>query len=390
MTTTPATTADVTAIAAGNDAPTQIKGPTAAPGRRHAVFHPLRVASVERLTEDAVAVTFDVPDELRDEFRFNPGQHLSVRSAALGADVRRNYSICAPATGGPLRIGVKRIPDGVFSTYAAERLQPGDVLDVMTPSGTFSTPLDPAHSKRYVAVAAGSGITPVLSILATVLEVEPASTAALVYVNRRTSTVMFLEDLEDLKNRYPERFQLIHVLGQEMTEVEMLSGRLDVERLGRILDTILPVEDVDEWFLCGPLAMTDSVRGVLLERDVDSAHVHRELFHVGSPIQRRRPAAAPGAPVVGAQVTVQLDGRSLTFTLPRDGDSILDETLRARPDAPFACKNAVCGTCRARVVEGKVEMDSNYALEPDEIARGYILSCQAHPVTDRVVVDFDQ
>jgi ring-1,2-phenylacetyl-CoA epoxidase subunit PaaE len=366
------------------------RGPTAPPGRRHAVFHPLRVASVDRLTEDSVAITFDVPEELRDEFRFNPGQHLSVKAATLGEDVRRNYSICAPATGGPLRIGVKRIPEGVFSSYAADRLQAGDVLDVMTPSGTFSTPLDAGNAKRYVAVAAGSGITPVLSILGTVLEVEPQSTAALIYVNRRTSTIMFLEELEDLKNRFPERFQLVHVLGQEMTEVEMLSGRLDVERLGRILDTIIPVDDVDEWFLCGPPAMTDSVRGVLLERDVDTAHVHRELFHVGAPVTRRRPTTDPGAPATGSKVTVILDGRSLTFTLPRDGDSVLDETLRARSDAPYACKNAVCGTCRAKVIEGKVEMDSNYALEPDEVARGYVLTGQAHPVTDKVTVDFDQ
>ena len=356
---------------------------------RHAVFHSLRVASVDRLTEDSVAITFDVPDELREEFRFNAGQHLSVRAAGLGEDVRRNYSICAPATGGPLRIGVKRIPEGVFSGYAAERLRAGDVLDVMTPSGTFSTPVDPANAKRYVAVAAGSGITPVLSILGTVLEVEPLSSAALIYVNRRASTIMFLEELEDLKNRFPDRFQLVHVLGQEMTEVEMLSGRLDVERLSRILDTIIPVDDVDEWFLCGPLAMTDSVRGVLLDRHVDPAHVHRELFHVGAPT-RRRPAADPASPVAGSEVTVILDGRSLSFTLPRDGDSVLDEMLRVRSDAPYACKNAVCGTCRAKVVEGKVEMDSNYALEPDEVARGYVLTCQAHPVTDRVIVDYDQ
>jgi len=383
----------VPAAASGAEAPTEEpvkRGPTAPLGRRHAVFHQLRVASVDRLTEDSVAITFDVPDELRDEFLFNPGQHLSVRAAALGDDVRRNYSICAPATGGPLRIGVKRIPEGVFSSYAADQLQAGDVLDVMTPSGTFSTVLDAANAKRYVAVAAGSGITPVLSILGTVLEVEPQSTAALIYVNRRTSTIMFLEELEDLKNRFPERFQLVHVLGQEMTEVEMLSGRLDVERLGRILDTIVPVEDVDEWFLCGPLAMTDSVRGVLLERDVDTAHVHRELFHVGAPVTRRRPVADPASPATGSKVTVILDGRSLTFTLPRDGDSVLDETLRARSDAPYACKNAVCGTCRAKVVEGKVEMDSNYALEPDEIARGYVLTCQAHPTTDTLTVDFDQ
>jgi ring-1,2-phenylacetyl-CoA epoxidase subunit PaaE len=359
-------------------------------GRRHAVFHQLRVASVDQLTEDSIAITFDVPAELSNEFRFNAGQHLSIRASALGDDVRRNYSICTPATGGPLRIGVKLIPEGVFSSYAADRLEPGDVLDVMTPSGTFSTPLDAAYTKRYGAVAAGSGITPVLSILSTVLEVEPLSTAALIYVNRRTSSIMFLEELEDLKNRFPDRFQLVHVLGQEMTEVEMLSGRLDAQRLGRILDTIIPVDDVDEWFLCGPLAMTDSVRGVLLERNVDAAHVHRELFHVGASVARRRPSADPQAPVTGSQVTIILDGRSLTFTLPRDGDSVLEETLRVRSDAPYACKNAVCGTCRAKVIEGKVEMDSNYALEPDEIARGYVLTCQSHPVTDQVTVDFDQ
>ncbi len=376
-------------MTATRNAPNPI-APTVAPGRRHAVFHPLRVASVDRLTDDSVAITFEVPEELRDEFRFQPGQHLSVRAPGIGDDVRRNYSICAPATGGPLRIGVKRIPDGVFSGYALDRLRAGDMLDVMTPSGSFSTPLDAANAKRYVAVAAGSGITPVLSILSTALAVEPLSTAALIYANRRTSTIMFLEELEDLKDRFPERFQLVHVLGQELTDVEMLSGRLDVERLGRILDTVVPVEDVDEWFLCGPQDMTDFVRGVLMDRGADSSHVHRELFHVGAPITRRRPVADPGAPVTGSTVTVILDGRSLTFTLRRDGDSVLDETLKARPDAPYACKNAVCGTCRAKVVEGNVDMDSNYALEPDELARGYVLTCQSHPVTDWVTVDFDQ
>lgn len=364
------------------DAPT-VTGPV----RRHAVFHPLRVATVERLTDDAVAVTFEVPDDLRAEFAFNPGQHLSVRAAALGDDVRRNYSICAPATGGPLRIGVKRIPGGAFSGFVAERLRPGDTLDVMTPTGTFSPRLDPAQAKRYVAVAAGSGITPVLSILATVLEVEPDSDAALVYVNRRTSTIMFLEELEDLKNRFPDRFQLIHVLGHEMTEVELLSGRLDVDRFDRILDTLLPVDDVDDWFLCGPLALTDTVRGALLGRGVDPENVHRELFHVGA-VPRRRAVPAE-VPTVGASVTVILDGRSVDLTVPADGDSILDAALQVRSDAPYACKNAVCGTCRARVTQGRVEMDANYALEPDEVARGFVLTCQSHPVTDRVVVDFD-
>ena len=358
--------------------------------RPHAVFHPLRVAAVERLTDDAVAITFDVPAELRDEFRFRPGQHLSLRSRELGYDVRRNYSICAPATSARLRIGVKRVPDGVFSTYAAEKLSAGDVLDVMTPSGTFSTDLRPDQAKRYVAVAAGSGITPVLSILSTALEVELRSTAALIYVNRNTPNIMFLEDLEDLKNAYPARFELVHVLDSEPQEVELFSGRLDAERLGRILDALVPAEDVDEWFLCGPLPLTDAVREVLLERGVDSAHVHRELFHVGTPAARPRPTREASAVTTGSTVTVVLDGRAQRLTLPRDGESVLEATLRVRADAPYACKNAVCGTCRAKVTEGRVEMDANYALEPDEVQAGFVLTCQAHPVTDTVVVDFDQ
>ena len=370
---------------------TVMAGTQAGP-RRHSVFHPLRVACIERLTDDAVAITFDVPPELREDFRFQAGQHVSIRSPVAGDDVRRNYSICAPATSGRLRIGVKRIPDGVFSSYAAERLRPGDVLDIMTPTGSFSTALTPGQRKRYGAIAAGSGITPVLSILSTALELEPGSSAVLIYVNRTTLSVMFLEDLEDLKDRYPDRFQLIHVLDEEPLDVEILSGRLDAGRLGRILDHLVLPDDVDEWFLCGPLPMTDVAREVLLAHGADDQHIHRELFFVGPPpaAGSHAPAAATQEPTAGASVTVLLDGRSQTFTLPEDGASILDATLRYRADAPFACKNGVCGTCRAKVVEGEVRMDANYALEPAEIAAGYALACQSHPAADRVVLDFDQ
>jgi ring-1,2-phenylacetyl-CoA epoxidase subunit PaaE len=362
--------------------------------RRRSVFHPLRVARVERLTDDAVAITFDVPPELREQFRFQAGQHVSIRSPVVGDEVRRNYSICAPATDGGrrLRIGVKRIPDGVFSSYAAERLRPGDVLDIMTPTGSFSTALQPGQRKRYGAIAAGSGITPVLSILSTALEVEPESSAVLIYVNRTTLNIMFLEDLEDLKNRYLDRFQLIHVLDEEPLDVEILSGRLDAGRLGRILDHLVIPEDVDEWFLCGPLPMTDVARDVLLGHGADDEHIHRELFFVGPPpaASSRAPAASAAESEAGAEVTVMLDGRSQTFVLPEDGSSILEATLRYRADAPFACKNGVCGTCRAKVVQGQVRMDANYALEPAELAAGYVLACQSHPAADRVVLDFDQ
>jgi ring-1,2-phenylacetyl-CoA epoxidase subunit PaaE len=361
--------------------------------RRHSVFHPLRVARIERLTDDAVAITFDVPPELSEEFRFQAGQHVSIRSPVVGDEVRRNYSICAPATSGPLRIGVKRIPDGVFSSYAAERLRPGDVLDIMTPTGSFSTALRPGQRKRYGAIAAGSGITPVLSILSTALEIEPDSSAVLVYVNRTTLNIMFLEDLEDLKNRYPDRFQLIHVLDEEPLDVEILSGRLDAGRLGRILDHLVLPDDVDEWFLCGPLPMTDVAREVLRAYGADDEHIHRELFFVGPPPAAGSRAPVPEAgtePEAGAQVTVVLDGRSQTFVLPENGASILDATLRYRADAPFACKNGVCGTCRAKVVEGRVRMDASYALEPADVAAGYALACQSHPAAGRVVLDFDQ
>ena len=363
----------------------------AGPARRHAAFHPLRVAAVERLTDDAVAVTFDVPAALREAFRFRAGQHLTVRSAEVPGDVRRSYSICAPATGDVLRIAVRQVADGAFSGYVTQRLAPGDVLEVMTPTGTFGVDLDPGRARRYVAVAAGSGITPVLSILATALEVEPASTAALVLVNRRASTIMFLEELEDLKNTYPDRFQLLHVLREEVSDVEVLSGRLDADRMHRLLDALLPVEDVDEWFLCGPLGLTDTVRAVLLDRGVAPAHVHRELFHVGAaPAPRRpRPPGSGGADD-GAEVTVLLDGRSTTFRLPRDGAPVLEALLAVRADAPFACRNGVCGTCRARVVQGSVEMDQNYALEPEELERGVVLTCQAHPSSERLVVDYDR
>ena len=357
--------------------------------RRRAVFHPLAVGAIEPLTDDAVAITFEVPDELRDEYDFAAGQHLNIRTSGAGDDARRSYSICSPAGSGVLRIGVKKIPGGAFSSYAATGMKVGDIVEVMTPLGRFNTPLDPAHEKHYVFVAAGSGITPVMSLLATTLAAEPKSRATLVYGNRTAGSVMFAEELGDLKDRYAERFHLVHVLSRESTEVELFSGRIDAERLGRMLDTILPADDVDEWFLCGPYQLVVGAQELLLARGVERRHIHAELFHVGDIPAPPTASDTAVSDEDAAEVTVVLDGRRSTFPLTEHGKAVLDATLAVRTDAPFACKGGVCGTCRARLLEGTVRMDTNWALEPDEIKAGYVLTCQSHPTSPKVTLDYD-
>ncbi len=355
----------------------------------HSVFHPLPIGDIEPLTEDSIAVTFDVPEELREDYRFLQGQHVTIRTELAGDDVRRNYSICSPVSSQRLRIAVKRLPGGAFSEHALGNLRVGDVLDVMTPSGRFFTQLDPANANHYVCIAAGSGITPMLSIATTTLETEPDSRVTLVYANRTSKTVMFLEEVEDLKDRYRDRFHLIHVLSREPQEVELFSGRLDSARMSRMLDTILPVDSVDHWFLCGPFEMVTSLRALLVAEGVEKRAIHAEIFHIESAPPRRRTVTAAEAEQTGAEVTITLDGRRSQFTLSPDGPPVLEAALAVRSDAPFACKGGVCGTCRARVIEGSVEMDTNWALEPDEVERGYVLTCQSHPTSERVSLDYD-
>jgi ring-1,2-phenylacetyl-CoA epoxidase subunit PaaE len=356
------------------------------PARRRPTFHPLPVVELDRLTDEAVAVAFAVPDELRELYAFAAGQHLTVRLP--DGDVRRSYSICSTpaelAATGRLRIGVKEVPGGAFSSFAVRALKAGDAVQVLPPLGHFTTAFDPGRIRRYVAVAAGSGITPVLSLIATGLAVEPRSQFTLVYGNRHARSVMFAEELADLKDRHPARLQIIHVLSREPGEAPLLSGRIDADRMTRLLDSLIPADLVDEWFLCGPYGMVTDVRAVLDARG--AAPVHQELFFAED---APPPASAgPTTAQVGAEATIVLDGRSSTVTVA-PGERVLDAALRVRPELPYACKGGVCGTCRARLVAGAVTMARNYALEPDEVAAGSVLTCQSTPTTDHLVIDYD-
>lgn len=344
-------------------------------------FHLLSVEAVDRLTEDSVAITFHVPPGLAETFAFTPGQHLTLRRVLDGEDLRRTYSVCASAVTGPLRVAVKRIEGGAISGWLVHELKAGDQLEVLAPAGRFG-PTVPGRARRYGLIAAGSGITPVLSIAWTVLEAEPESEVVLLYGNRTTGEVMFLEELSDLKDRFPDRFQLLHVLSREEQESELLSGRIDRARLERLLSSLVPVDTIDEWYLCGPFGMVTDARDVLVESGADQVHV--ELFHAEAPPPRPvRSASEAGH----CSVVAVLNGRSSSWSMSKD-DKVLDTLLTVRTDAPYACRGGVCGTCRARVIEGAVDMEVNYALEPEELDAGVVLTCQAHPSTDELRLEF--
>jgi ring-1,2-phenylacetyl-CoA epoxidase subunit PaaE len=348
----------------------------------HAVLHRIPVASVDPITADSTLVTFAVPEALRDAFRFEPGQHVTVRTDLGGRGIRRNYSICAPATRAQLRIAVKHITGGAFSTFVANDLSAGDVLELMTPTGRFGTPLDPLSRKHYVGLVAGSGITPVLSILATTLEIETESRFTLIYGNRTRESTMFRDELDRLESRYADRLEILHVLSGEPLHTPELRGRIDSAKLNSWLTNRLRSDSVDEWFVCGPLEMTTAVRDTLIEHLVDPERIHLELFYGydTSPASER----AYGA----AAVTFTLSGQQWSYDLT-PGDSILEGALQVRDDAPYACMGGACGTCRARLLEGTVEMDHNFALGKAELDAGYILTCQSHPTSPFVAVDYD-
>ena len=353
-------------------------------------FHPLSVARVERETRDAVAITFDVPPSLAPAFRYEPGQHVSVRARIGGQEVRRSYSICSAVQDATLRIAVKRNPHGVFSTWANEALRPGERLDVMPPMGHFGLPLAPGNRRHYVAFAAGSGITPLLSIVKTTLAAEPQSEVTLFYGNRASGTVMFREELAALNDVHLARFNLVHVLSREAQDIDLLHGRIDRAKADALLARWVDLARVDAVYVCGPDGMMQAVADALHARGFPAERVRIERFATSVPKHEHRSARPVEPGHAECEVNVVLDGATRTFTVRKGDESILDAGLRAGVELPYSCKAGVCSTCRAKLTAGAVDMDVNFALEDYEVARGFVLTCQSYPVTDRVAVDYDQ
>jgi len=366
-------------------------------------FRTLKIEDVRRETAECVSVAFRVPPELQEEFRFVQGQNITLRRRMGGEEVRRSYSICSSPLESELRIAIKKVEGGVFSTWANEQLAPGHEIEVLPPSGRFYTELRAGNRKQYLAFAAGSGITPVLSLIKATLAVEPESGFTLVYGNRNRSSIVFREELEAVKNRYMDRFSLYHILSREEIDVPLYRGRIDVAKCAELCGRLIDLRSADEVFLCGPEQMIFSVKDWLEGQGVERKKIHFELFHTvdggAAPGEARSQSTVQRRPASGARpaaqqdqvsrVTVRLDGMAHTFKLPFEGASVLEAALMEGVDLPFACKGGVCSTCRARLLEGKVEMDNNYALEADELEAGYILTCQSHPRSEEVVIDFD-
>ncbi|MFS0734188.1 1,2-phenylacetyl-CoA epoxidase subunit PaaE [Microbacterium sp. 1P10UB] len=371
---------------------TTAEAPTTDGSRRRARFHELEVADVRPLTADSVEVSFAVPTELTADYDYLPGQYVALRARIDDREVRRSYSLCRPPSPGRISVGIKRDRGGLFSVWAHENLRVGDRIEVMSPEGRFTSRLPSLDDAHLAGIAAGSGITPMMSLAASVLSSSPTARFTLVYTNRATQDVMFLDDLADLKDRYPARLALHHVLSREQRGAPVLSGRIDAEKLDTILDRLVPPASVSEWFLCGPFDLVALCRTALSARGVPDEDVRFELFTGDADGPRPERAGPVVADAGDATVSIEftLDGLSSTVESPlAANEAILDAALRVRGDVPFACAGGVCGTCRARVLEGEVRMTQNFALEPDEIERGYVLTCQSHPQTPRVVVDYD-
>ena len=357
------------------------------------LFHPLRVKAIEPDTAEAVIVSFEVPPDLQEVFGFTQGQYLTLRRDIDGQDLRRSYSICAGLDDGELRVGVRKVRGGMFSNWINAHLQPGDTVQVMAPQGRFFVPIEPGSARHHVGIAGGSGITPILSIMKTVLAREPRSRFTLIYGNRQLQSTMFKEEIEDLKNRYMTRLVLLHVFSDEHTDSPLGHGVMNREKIGEFLGTLVPAAGIDHAYICGPFQMNDEAEAALLAAGVPEERVHIERFGV----------ALPSADQVGAVVHQALpgDARQARVTIVRDGlqreisftegqPSILDAASAAGLEVPFSCTSGVCGTCRAKLMEGEVRMERNFALDKNEVAAGFVLTCQAHPLTERVTLSFDE
>lgn len=357
-------------------------------------FHPLRVKDVRRETADCISVAFDIPPELANVFAFTQGQNITLKTSIDGQELRRSYSVCSSPHDDELRIAVKKVNEGKFSSWAFTQLQPGATIDILPPTGKFFTPLHTDHKKNYVAFAAGSGITPILSIIKTTLIAEPGSSFTLFYGNKNRASIIFKETLEALKNTFLNRFSIHHILSREKTDSPLNQGRLDAEKCASIFAHVMKLENCDEFFICGPQAMIFSIKDFLESKGVDKKKLHFELFTVpgktNTAVNTSTQETQTSVPSTLSSITIQLDGIAFNFKLSYTGEAILDAALQQGADLPYACKGGVCATCRAKLISGQVSMDTNYALEPEEIANGFILTCQSHPRSEKVHIDFDQ
>ena len=351
-------------------------------------FHKLTIAEVRRETPDAISVRFDVPDHLVADYAFTQGQHLTLKASPNGEEVRRSYSICAGADDGVLRVAIKRVPGGLFSSWADETLHCGQTLDVLTPDGRFNTPLDPANRKHYAAFAAGSGITPVLSLIRTTLAREPLSQFTLVYGNRRQTDTLFHEELEDLKDQYLTRFTLYKLFSRERQDIDLFNGRLDAAKIRAFADSLLPLNSVDEAFVCGPGGMIDDVERALMDCGLPPQHIHIERF--GIPDESKAPHRTEPGDAPQARVTIILDGVRREFDFYREDPSLLDAAIAAGIDVPYSCKGGMCCTCRSKATEGAVRMEKNYSLEKTDVDAGFVLTCQSYPLTQTLTLNFDE
>ena len=354
-----------------------------------AKFHSIKVAAVYKETKDCSVIQFDIPEVLRSEFQYKQGQHLTLRTTIDGKEVRRSYSLCSSPVEDKWEVAVKKIEGGLFSTFVNEALKTGDTLDVMPPNGTFFTEVNPTKAKNYIAFAAGSGITPILSIIKTHLAAEPNSTFKLFYLNGTVKSIIFKEEIEQLKNIYFNRFEIFYFLTKEHRSSELFNGRFSKEKIQVLTDKIIDVPTTDECFICGPEEMIFLLRDELVAAGMSKENIHFELFNTGlSEDDKKRISKIVEKKVEGTEVTIIDGGKEFHFVMGEDFDNILDGAIAAGADLPYACKGGVCSTCRCKVVEGTTEMKLNYSLEADELAKNYVLSCQAVPTSKKVVVDF--